>query len=55
MYDVRQSKPSLYPQKYSNVDSKVSSVYVCAHIKTMPWKFSILNPKSCQVICRWSL
>ena len=31
--------------RYTNVDLKVS-LYVCVHMKTIPWKFRILNPKN---------
>ena len=34
---------------YVNVDLKIS-VYVCVHIKTLPWKFCILNPKNSRVV-----
>ena len=34
---------------YTNVDLKIF-VYVCVHIKTLPWKFCILNPKNSRVI-----
>ena len=30
-------------------------LYVCVYIKTIPWKFRILNPKNSRVICPWSL
>ena len=30
---------------YTNADLKIS-VYVYVHIKTIPWKFRILNPKN---------
>ena len=36
-------------QRYTNADLKVS-LYV--HLKTIPWKFRILNPNNSQV---WSL
>ena len=31
------------------------SLYVRIHIKTIPWKFCILNPKNSRVIYPWSL
>ena len=31
-------------QRYTNADLK-TYLYVCIHIKTIPWKFRILNPK----------
>ena len=39
---------------YTNADLKIS-LYVCVHIKTIPWKFRIPNPKNSGVICSWSL
>ena len=39
---------SLY--RYTNAGLKIS-VYVRIHIKTIPWKLCILNPKNSQVIC----
>ena len=38
-------------QRYSNADLKIS-ICVCIYIKTIPWKFPILNPKNSRVICR---
>ena len=35
---------------YTNADLKIS-LYVCVHIKKLPWKFRILNPKNSRVIC----
>ena len=35
-------------------DLKIS-LYVCIHVKTIPWKFRILNPKNSRVIYPWSL
>ena len=29
------------------------SLYVCVNIKTIPWKFCILNTKNFRVICPW--
>ena len=37
--------------RYTNADLKIS-LYVCVHVKAIPWKFCILNPKSSQVICQ---
>ena len=31
-----------------------SRYMVCFHMKTIPWKFCILNPKNSRVICPWS-
>ena len=45
---------SLKHLRYTNADLKIS-LYVCVHIKTIPWKFHILNPKNSWVICPWSL
>ena len=36
-------------KRYPNVDLKIS-LYVRVYIKTIPWKFRILNPKSSRVI-----
>ena len=36
-------------ERYTNVDLKIS-LYVCVHIKTIPWKFCFLNPKNSQFI-----
>ena len=35
-----------------NADLKIS-LYVCVHVKTIPWKFRILFPKDSRVICAW--
>ena len=29
-------------------------LYVCVHIKTIPWRFRILNLKNFRIICPWS-
>ena len=34
----------------NNADLKIS-LYVCVHIKTIPWKFRILNPENSRVVC----
>ena len=34
---------------------KSPETYVCVHMKTILWKFLILNPKNSRVICLWSL
>ena len=39
--------------RYINADLKIS-LYVCVHIKTIPCKFRILNPKNSRVIYAWS-
>ena len=39
--------------KVTNEDFKIS-LYVCVHIKAIPWKFCILNPKNLRVICPWT-
>ena len=44
---------SLLSQRYTNADLKIS-LYVSVHIKTIPWKFRILNPKNSRVIYPWS-
>ena len=46
--------PCIYFFYYTNADLKIS-LYVCFHIKNIPWKFCILNPKSSRIICPWSL
>ena len=38
------------PYRCPNADLKIY-LHVCVHIKTIPWKFRILNPKSSRVIC----
>ena len=38
----------------TNADLKIS-LYVLVHIKTIPWKFSILNPRISRVLYRQSL
>ena len=40
--------------RFANADLKIS-VYVCVHIKTISWKFWILNPKNYRLTCPWSL
>ena len=37
-------------KRYTNADLKIS-LYVCADIKTISWKFRFLNPKNSWVIC----
>ena len=39
---------------YTNADLKIS-LYACVHVKIMPWKFRILNPKNSWVIYPWNL
>ena len=39
---------------YTNADLEIS-LYVCVHIKIIPWKLRIRNPKNSWVICPWSL
>ena len=41
-------------QRCTNADLKISLCY-CAHIKTIPSKRGILNPKNSRVIYEWSL
>ena len=38
----------------TNADLKFS-LHVCVHIKTIPWKFCILDPKNSWVIYLWTL
>ena len=40
--------------RYTHADFKIS-LYVCVHIKTMPWKFSIFNLKNSGTIYTWGL
>ena len=44
----------IWKSRYTNADLKIS-LYVCVHIKRIPWKFRILNPQESRVICLWSL
>ena len=37
--------------RYTNADLKIS-LYVCIHIKTVPWKFRVLIPQNSRVISR---
>ena len=46
--------PNFGYQRYTNADLKIS-LYVRVKIKTIPWKFCILNPNSSRDIYRWSL
>ena len=39
---------------HTNVHLKIS-LYICVHIKTVPWKILILNSRNSRVICPWSL
>ena len=42
---VREKNIYLILLRYTNLDSKIS-LYVCVHVKTMPWEICILNPKN---------
>ena len=50
----RKKKMNDYGERYTNADLK-TSLDVCVYIKTIPWKFCILNPRNSRVICPWSL
>ena len=43
------SENNFSPERYTNADLKIS-VYVRVHMKTIPWKFHILDPKSSRVM-----
>ena len=47
--------PSPRKQNKYNIMKWLSIYRVRVHIKTIPWKFRILNPKNSRVICPWSL
>ena len=42
-------------EKWSKSWLKRTLLYVCVHIKTIPWNFRFLKLKKFQVICPWSL
>ena len=53
MKAVKETKNIYEGRKHLKVhyaDLKIS-LYVCVHVKTIPWQFRILNPKSSPVIC----
>ena len=55
----------LFPIAYPKIGMNVAKgtliqiwkipLYVCVHIKTIPWKFRTLNLKGSRVIYPWSL
>ena len=49
-----ETKVVLKTLRYTNADLKIS-LYVRAHIKTIPWKFCIVNPRNSGVIFTWNL
>ena len=52
---LEQCRESVQSYGYTNTDVKIS-LYVSVHIKAIPWKFHILNPKNSRVIISsWSL
>ena len=55
-FDSSRTSQFMFPKylKYTNADLKLF-LYVSIHIKTIRWKFDILNPTSSRVICQWSL
>ena len=49
--DTKPTRP--LNRMYTNAHLKIS-LYACVHIKTIPWKFRILNLKNSWVIYPWS-
>ena len=51
---LRQNLGQFLSSGNTYADLKIS-LYVCVHIKTIPWKFRIHIPKNSWVICPWNL
>ena len=54
LYDLAFNELNDCDSEDTNADLKIS-LYFCVHIKTVPWKFLILDPKNARVACPWSL
>ena len=50
VFGKKHSSNTVNNYRYTNADLKIS-LYVCVHIKLIPWKFRFLNPKNSRGIC----